>query len=477
MPQCVIGNIKIHIEVPLVLIFFAFIVSDSVKTNLIIFRTCYVTLGYNKSECALLGSKHTDNSTANLEKIVEPYAALVNMVGLLVDGCISAVTCLVIGPWSDRFGRKPILIIPVFGFIVTYLLLALFAVLENLSPWYILLCSIPILVTGGVSSYLTVLLCYITDVTNENNRGMRMGVFEALLSLGIFLGNVSSSYIFAATNYSTVFLLSSACCLLNLLFTMFFIPESITSPESEGRLKGLFQFDNVTDLVKTTFKKRRNYDRCVVLSCVLMLTLFILVINGDGALVFLFLREKFHWSLEQYTLFSAAHNVTWVLGTAVGIYLLHKLLKIPETVMIVIGFISMFIGALVMGLAIYSWQVYAAAFSRALGGVLSPMVRSLVSKIVPNDEIGKVFALIVATESLIGMGGSPIFTAIYNTTISTDAGIFNFVAAGVYVVEILIAIGIILVRNVTTSTTENYSQIVNENDNEERSTVDVSSLS
>ncbi|XP_044264004.1 tetracycline resistance protein, class C-like isoform X2 [Tribolium madens] len=475
MPECIIGNTKIHIEVPLILIFFAFLLSDSIKTNLVIFRTCYVTLDYNKSECALLGSKHPDNNTAKLEKIVEPYVALMNMVGSLLDGGVSAVTCLVIGPWSDRFGRRPVLIIPVLGYVVSYMLLALLAVLENLSPWYFLLCSIPVLATGGLSSYLTVLLCYITDVTNESNRGMRMGVFEALLALGIFLGNVSSSYVFEATNYPTVFLISSAFCMLNLLFTIFFIPESITTPESEGRLKGLFQFENVTDLVKTTFKKRRNYDRCVVLSCVLMLTIFILVINGDGALIFLFLREKFHWSLEQYTLFSAAHSLTWVLGTAVGIYLLHKLLKIPETIMIVIGFISMFIGAVVMGLAIYSWQIYAAAFSRALGGVLSPMVRSLVSKIVPNEEIGKVFALIVASESLIGMGGSPIFTAIYNATISTDAGIFNFVAAGVYIVEILLAIGIILVRNVTT--TENYNQIVNENDDEERSTVDVSTSS
>lgn len=116
---------------------------------------------------------------------------------------------------------------------VYYILLAGFAVLENISPWYILVCSIPIIATGGVSSYLTVLLCYITDVTDESNRGMRMGVFESLLALGIFLGNISSSYVFAATNYPTVFLISSACCLLNLIFTVLFIPESITTPETE----------------------------------------------------------------------------------------------------------------------------------------------------------------------------------------------------------------------------------------------------
>jgi PCFT/HCP family folate transporter-like MFS transporter 1/3 len=118
MPECVVANVKIHVEIPLLLLFFAFILSDSVKTNLIIFRTCYVTLGYNKSECALLGSQDADNETSKLEKIVEPYAATLNMVHSLTEACFSAVICLFVGPWSDRFGRKPILIIPIIGLIV-----------------------------------------------------------------------------------------------------------------------------------------------------------------------------------------------------------------------------------------------------------------------------------------------------------------------------------------------------------------------
>ena len=72
------------------------------------------------------------------------------------------------------------------------------------------------------------------------------------------------------------------------------------------------------------------------------------------------------------------------------------------------------------------------------------MVRSLVSKIVPNEEVGKVFALIVVSEALFGMAGSPTFTAIYNATISTNPAIFNFVAAGIYGVEILLAMYVVL---------------------------------
>ena len=53
--------------------------------------------------------------TADLEKAVEPYAAVVNMVHSLTESFVPAITCLFIGPWSDRFGRKPVLTIPVIG--------------------------------------------------------------------------------------------------------------------------------------------------------------------------------------------------------------------------------------------------------------------------------------------------------------------------------------------------------------------------
>lgn len=117
-----------------------------------------------------------------------------------------------------------------------YLSYSLFAYLENISPWFHLLCAIPVYLSGGASSFLTVMFCYITDVTTESNRGMRMGFFEAALSLGIFLGNISSSYLWKATNYPTVFFISGLCCALAAAFTLFLIPESLPNPEPEVRL-------------------------------------------------------------------------------------------------------------------------------------------------------------------------------------------------------------------------------------------------
>jgi H+/Cl- antiporter ClcA len=111
-------------------------------------------------------------------------------------------------------------------------------------------------------------------------------------------------------------------------------------------------------MLKITFKKRQNYERCTIICCVLMVIVSVVARNGNSAVIFLFLREKFHWSLQTYTLFSAAGSVTSVFGTLIGLYFLHKLMKIPETVLILVAFISSLNGALVLGWAQNNTSVY-----------------------------------------------------------------------------------------------------------------------
>lgn len=125
----------LSIEIPLFLLFFSFMLAgklnlinyvcerkqslcyfpDPVFTNLLIYRTCYVTLGYNQSECALLGMKNATEKTAELEKLVQPYANIVSMTENIMDSLIISVVCTFFGPWSDKHGRRPLLLTCLLG--------------------------------------------------------------------------------------------------------------------------------------------------------------------------------------------------------------------------------------------------------------------------------------------------------------------------------------------------------------------------
>lgn len=54
--------------------------------------------------------------------------------------------------------------------------MVVYTAIPRASPWYMMTCSVPVILTGGSASLLTVFLAYLTDVTTENERGFRLVV-------------------------------------------------------------------------------------------------------------------------------------------------------------------------------------------------------------------------------------------------------------------------------------------------------------
>lgn len=54
--------------------------------------------------------------------------------------------------------------------------MVVYTAIPRASPWYMMTCSVPVILTGGSASLLTVFLAYLTDVTTENDRGFRLVV-------------------------------------------------------------------------------------------------------------------------------------------------------------------------------------------------------------------------------------------------------------------------------------------------------------
>lgn len=115
-------------------------------------------------------------------------------------------------------------------------------------------------------------------------------------------------------------------------------------------------------MIKITFQKRQNYARSTVICCILMLILAIIVFNGHTAMTFLFLRKKFQWSLQKFTWFSAEFHIIRILFTVIGIYVLHNILKISESVLMLIAMIFGCFGTMTMGLAQRDWLMFIGIF-------------------------------------------------------------------------------------------------------------------
>ncbi len=129
-----------------------------------------------------------------------------------------------LGRLSDRYGRKPVLMLSMFGACLGYLLLA-FAD----SLWLVALSR---LLSGAMAGNIAAAQAYIADITDESNRAKGMGMIGAAFGLGFVIGPALGSIMagdqFAAANFMLPALTSAALSFISFIGIALFLKESLS---------------------------------------------------------------------------------------------------------------------------------------------------------------------------------------------------------------------------------------------------------
>jgi len=332
------------------------------------------------------------------------------------------------------------------GYFIIYLSITVISYMStmiSINPWLYLIPFIPISLCGGNCALITGVFSYLTDVTSQENRPIRMAYLEASLYVGLLFGSVSSSFVLALTSPTIVFGIAGIASFLGVLYVLFFIKESIQQDEAIGKFskfKAIFDLSLVTDMFQTCFKRRENLNRAIIWMTITSLVLSIFVLDGSVTVFYLFVRERFNWSIQQSTFYDAATIVVIILGNIVGMYILNKLLGISETKLAIMSYISSFADYLIKGFAYQSWHLYLATGVSLLRGISGPMCRAILSNTVPVNEIGKVYSFTTSMESLSPLASAPLYSLVYGNTLNTFPGVFNLISSGVYFVCVVLLI-------------------------------------
>jgi DHA1 family tetracycline resistance protein-like MFS transporter len=142
-------------------------------------------------------------------------------LGLLVASYAIAqfISAPILGNLSDRYGRKPILIISKAGTVVAYIM---FAFAGNFP---ILLLSR--LIDGFTGGNITAARAYISDITTKENRSRGMAVIGISFGLGFILGPALGGIFYAIGGSQTLpALVGAGLCLFSLILTQIFLDES-----------------------------------------------------------------------------------------------------------------------------------------------------------------------------------------------------------------------------------------------------------
>ncbi|KAL7736108.1 hypothetical protein ACLKA6_003842 [Drosophila palustris] len=432
-----LGPAKWFILEPAVfLMFMARSLIGAVLQNQILYQTCVTIMHYNETDCEpLLGNDRGSEATKKLEVKVQAYSTNITMAISLLESIIPAFVSLFIGPWSDKFGRRPILLTVFTGYVAgSTILIAIAEVTtyQNISPWWFLLPSVPSVLSGGTCALITGIYCYISDVAKERKRALRMVLNEASLCTGMMVGNVASGYIYAATGSVILFGIAAGLMMMALLYVYFLVPESL-SPEDIHRgskVREFFRFGLVKDLVRTCFLPRANYDRAIIWLTMIALTITIFNMEGENTVNVLFMREQFDWTIKDISQFNAARIVIQIVGSVAGMIVLRRLLKVSIISMALLSLAACVLESTVRATAKHWWEMYFGMTLGMMRGVLGPMCRAILSHVAPATDVGKIFALTTSMEMVSPLGAAPLYTAVYKATVATYPGAFNFISAG-----------------------------------------------
>ncbi|XP_071441290.1 probable peptidoglycan muropeptide transporter SLC46 [Hetaerina americana] len=432
---------KINAETILFFVSFATVLSDAPFQDLILKRICEDTPDIPRAMCDALPQHPREEEKA------QSKATILIMAKALIEAVLPAIMAFWVGPWSDRSRRrKPLLIFPLVGYALRYAILAILLGCESLPAEYFLISSVPVALSGGLVSTFTSLTCIVGDETEGDGpmRTLRLGFLQAFFILGILPASLASSPALSALGYYGVFLASGFILLVALCLAVCIVKDKpiIASAEDTASTGVKENIGLVKEMIETVFRNRPNGGRAIIILCVIALASSIICYEGESGLTFLYVREKFGWKIQEFTLYLSASIVLYLFGTVFGVVVLSNKLKIPDATLTATVYLMKVISSGIRAFATQPWMMYCSSVIAIFGDTASPVSRSILSKSVPQDELGKVFSLTASLEALTPLASSPLYTLLYNKTLHAFPGAFFILSAGIFFIDFVL-LGII----------------------------------
>lgn len=293
-----------------------------------------------------------------------------------------------VGNLSDRYGRRPILLMSVLGmgldYIVMYFAPSLF--------WLV----IGRAVAGMFGASFTTAAAYIADVSTDEDRAKNFGMVGAAFGIGFIIGPAIGGLL-SDFGSRAPFLAAAAFSLLNFLYGLFVLKESLPV---EKRRK--FEIKRANPL--GAFQQLKKFGKSKYLFVVTFLVMF--ANFAIHSLWNFYTMHRFAWTPKDIGISLAVVGVSFgiVQGGLSGV--LVK--KLGERGTSSLGIIALMVTTIIIGIIPYGWMMYAIIVPYALCGVIDPAIRSIVTKQTAQNEQGELQGIFTSLMSLAEIL-SPLF--------------------------------------------------------------------
>ena len=308
----------------------------------------------------------------------------------------------VLGALSDRYGRRPVILLSCLGLGVDFVFMALAPTLAWLFVGRI--------VSAITSANFTTANAYIADVLPPEGRAKGYGMIGAAFGLGFIVGPLIGG-VLGDIDHRLPFWFAAGLALLNFCYGLFVLPESLPT---ERRSAG---FDWKHARPMGGVKLLREYPRIWALVAVVFIANFAHYVYPSTFV--LFADAAYGWKEKQAGYVLA---LVGALGVVVNVVLVGRLVKaLGERRALLLGLACGTLGFMVYGLASSGWMFLIGLPISALWAVAGPATMALITRQVPGDVQGRIQGSLSSLVSLAGIVAPGVFAGAFGFFIGPHA--------------------------------------------------------
>ena len=313
---------------------------------------------------------------------------------MFVFAAMQFVCAPIFGNLSDRFGRRPVLILSLLALGIDYLITGLAPTIAWLFVGRIL--------SGMAGATYPTVNAYIADVSPPEKRAANFGLTGAAFGVGFILGPAIGGIIGDAYGPRMPFFVSAAVAVLNALFGFLVLRESL--PPERRRVFELWRANPVGSLIAV-----RRYP--MVFGLIGVVILGQLAHDALPATWTYYTMLKFHWTSAEvgYSLMAVGALTT----VSFGVLPRFVVPRIGEVNAVYVGLLCLVIGYSGYAFSAAPWQIYGWMVVWALGGLSNTALNSILTQQVPATEQGELQGAVASIASLTSVAAPVLMTNLF----------------------------------------------------------------